>query len=229
MQIERLELLTTDLAALHDFYNGPFGLPVLAATEEYLELQVGESRLRFTKARTDWSGCYHFAFNIPENQFAAAKAWLTERVALAADASGRDTFDSEDWNADILYFFDPAGNIGELIARHTLECASEAPFGSHSLLSVSEIGVAVPDVASAVSDLTGQLGIATYGETSDTFSPIGDEQGLFIIVRAGRIWFPDTGIVAAPLPLIATVRNGRGDQYRVEATADEVVVSPAGS
>ena len=227
MQIEHLELLATDLAALRDFYVGRCGLPALAATEGYLELQVGESCLRFTQAPEGWSGCYHFAFNIPENQFAEAKAWLAKRVALAADASGRDTFDSSDWNADILYFFDPAGNIGELIARHTLDCASDAPFGSENLLSVSEIGVAVPDVAATVADLTERIGIARYGETSDTFTPIGDERGLFIVVRAGRIWFPDTGIVAAPLPVVATVRTGQGERFRVEATADEVVVSPA--
>lgn len=226
MQIEELELYANDLAALRDFYGGRFGLPVAAAIDDRLEIVVGATRLVFLRAPAEWTGCYHFAINIPENQFAAAKSWLSERVALATDANGRDTFRSDDWDADILYYFDPAGNIGELIARHTLDCASDTSFGVTSLLAVSEIGLAALDVPDTVADLTARLGIATYGETSDTFCPLGDERGLFIVVRAGRIWFPDTGIVAVPLPLVATMRDGRGQRQRVEALPDGIRVMP---
>ena len=228
MLIERLEVLTGDLAALRAFYGGRFGLPVVRESSELVEFQVGTTLLAFARAPEGWAGCYHFAFNIPRNQFAAARAWLAERVALATDGAGRDVFRSDDWDADILYYFDPAGNIGELIARHTLDCASDAPFGAGSLLAVSEIGLAVPEVPAAVADLTARLGIATYGETSDTFAPVGDERGLFIVARAGRIWFPNTGIVAGPLPLAVTVRDGQGQGWRVRAEGEAVVVEGDG-
>jgi catechol 2,3-dioxygenase-like lactoylglutathione lyase family enzyme len=226
MQIEHLELLAPDLPALRDFYAGQFGLPVLPAPDNRLALQVGTSHLTFTQAPAGWSGRYHFAFTIPENQYREAKTWLAARVLLATAADGREEFHSTDWNADILYYFDPAGNIGELIARHTLDCASTTPFGPASFLSISEIGLATPDVAATVADLSSRLAVSPYGETSDTFAPVGDEHGLFIAVRTGRIWFPDTGIPAAPLPLTATVRNGQGHRYRVAATATATTIEP---
>lgn len=229
MTIEQLELSAADLAALRDFYVGRFGLTALPAADDRLALQVGTSRLIFAQAPPGWAGRHHFAFNIPQNQFAAARDWLAARVPLAADADGRDTFRSDGWDADNLYFYDPAGNIAELIARHTLASAADAPLGPASLLAVSEIGLAAPDVPAAVAALTGGLALAPYGETSDTFAPVGDERGLLIVVRAGRIWFPDTGIHAEPLPLAATIRNGRGERYRVEATATGLDLRPQGA
>ncbi len=205
MQIDTLELLAPDLATLHAFYAATFGLTA-ERTAGSLTIQVGTTRLSFAQAPAGWTERYHYAINIPENQFAAAKAWLAARVPLVA-ADGTDTFFSTDWNADLCYYLDPAGNIGELIARHTLDCASDTPFGPASLLAVSEIGLPTPDVPATVAGLTARLGLASYGETGDTFTPVGDEQGLFIVVRAGRIWFPDTGIPANPLPFTATVRN----------------------
>jgi catechol 2,3-dioxygenase-like lactoylglutathione lyase family enzyme len=226
MQIDHLDLLAPDLAALRDFYAGRFDLTTHPSLPDRLELQVGTTRLVFTQAPVGWTGRYHFAFNIPENQYQEAKSWLAARVPLAADANGRDEFWSDDWNADILYFFDPAGNIGELIARHTLACASDVPFGPASLLAVSEIGLATPDVPATVADLSSRLGVVPYGETSDTFAPVGDERGLFIVVRAGRIWFPDTGILAESVPLTATIRNHNNNSYRVEATTTDFTIAP---
>src|SRR6266571_7594606 len=84
------------------------------------------------------SAIAHFAFNIPENQFPAGKAWLAERVELWTD-NGRDEFYSESWNAHVVYFHDPDGNVGELIARHNLNNASDVPFGADSLLELSEV------------------------------------------------------------------------------------------
>ena len=216
MHIDALELFAPDLAALHNFYADRFGLPAELA-DARLAIQVGATRLTFAQAPPGWTGRYHYAINIPANQFAAAQAWLAERVPLVVAADGIATFFSHDWNADICYYLDPAGNIGELIARHTLASASDAPFGPASLLAVSEIGLAVPNVPATVADLTARLGIATYGNTNDTFAPLGDEHGLFIVVREGRIWFPDTGIPAVPLPFTAAVRNAQGTGHRVKA------------
>lgn len=224
MHIEQLELRAADLGALRDYYATGFGLPLLAASDQRLELQAGATRLGFARASEGWSGRYHFAFTIPEDQFPEAKTWLAARTPLATDANGRDTFHSEDWDADSLYFYDPAGNIGELIARHTLDSRSGAPFGPASLLSVSEVGIAAPDLPATIAALCAQLGIATYGEGSDTFCPIGDERGLFIVVRSGRVWFPNTGIAARPLPLTAIVRNGQGERLRVVAAAEAIEV-----
>ena len=42
-----------------------------------------------------------------------------------------------------------------------------------------------------------QLGVSIYKqEASETFTPIGDEEGLFILPVEQRIWYPNTGVPA---------------------------------
>lgn len=59
------------------------------------------------------------AFTIPENQFADAVAWLHARVDHIAAHAGHATFMFRHWDAEASYFFDPAGNLGELSAHNT--------------------------------------------------------------------------------------------------------------
>src|SRR5262249_18269098 len=153
--------------------------------------QAGKTQLTFTQAPV--AGVYHFAFNIPENQFAAACDWLTVPRIKAKD--GRDTFFTESWNAHNVYFYDPADNILELIDRHTIANASTEPFSEKSLLNISEIGVAVEDVNAFTANST----LPYYGSHVDEFAPVGSENGLLIVVKIGRQWFPDTGRPALEL------------------------------
>ncbi len=120
-------------------------------------------------------------------------------------------FHSSDWDADNLYFYDPAGNILELIARHTLDNKSNKAFNAQSLLNISEIGIATNDVAKQVEAIQAQINVNPYRWSGELgFAPVGDEHGLFIVVKHGRIWFPDTGVPAEYLPVNVTVeQNGR--------------------
>ena len=120
MSIDELNLFATDLGALREFYEGVLGLPIVEHDDGTLAIQADMSRLIFRQAPEGWNGEYHFAFDIPENRFQDAKAWLSERVPLLRDAEGNDEFDFESWNAHAIYFFDPAENIVEFIARHLL-------------------------------------------------------------------------------------------------------------
>jgi hypothetical protein len=56
-----------------------------------------------------------------------------------------DIADFVNWRAKSVYFFDPAGNIIELIARFDLNNASSEKFSSEQFLSLSEIGLVFPD------------------------------------------------------------------------------------
>ena len=76
MNITRLELLTKNLQAQKDFYSNVLGLPVTEPSIE-LKVQVGETELVFTQSDAHFDGAYHFAFNIPENQFHDAKDWIS--------------------------------------------------------------------------------------------------------------------------------------------------------
>ncbi|HEX8600653.1 MAG TPA: hypothetical protein VF952_19320 [Chloroflexia bacterium] len=213
MKIDRLELQANDLLAQHHFYRDVLQLPAVA-TSETLQVQVGSSLLTFTQSTGTHSQVYHFAFNIPENRFEEAKAWIAGRTPLITSSSGEDTFDFVNWNAHSCYFRDPAGNILEFIARHGLPNASDVHFDARSILSISEIGIASDDVVATVEQLQ-RTGMPVYdGAGSDTFAAVGDEHGLLIVVKRGRIWFPDTGTPADLFPLKVEVSLG-GDTTTV--------------
>ncbi|MDQ2807047.1 MAG: VOC family protein [Chloroflexota bacterium] len=217
MRIHHLDLWTPDPAALRPFYAEVLQLPVLATTSAgTLSLQAGHTQLTFTQAPSDWQGRYHFAFNIAPSRFAEAKTWLAQRVPLLRDSTGADEFYSQSWNAHSLYFADPAGNILEWIARHTLPPDASGGPVIPATLGISEIGLAAPDVPQAVAAVQAQIGAPLYhGPGSATFSPVGDEDGLCIMVQEGRLWFPDTGIPADRSPITALVADANGLQRTV--------------
>ena len=217
MHIRELQLTTANLEQQRAFYADVLGLPVVDSTPTSVTFGVGASRLTWVEDADVPEGAYHFAFNIPENQYTEAQHWLEQRVPLAPDASGTVLFSGSNWNVHNLYFYDADGHILELIARHDMSNASDAPFTASSLLNISEIGVACTNVRARVAGLQQELDAPLYRqELDDTFSPIGDEDGLLIVVREGRIWFPDTGKPAVRLPLEVHVDDSRHEPMTLD-------------
>ncbi|GAA5534245.1 hypothetical protein [Deinococcus aluminii] len=208
MKITDVTLHTRDLSAQRAFYGDVLGFPVASSSEEAVTFQTGWTRLTL-RQDADLSGVYHFAFNVPENRFAQARAWLEERVALLADEAGEMTFHSDDWDADLAYFQDANGNIVEFIARHSLPTPAGTGFSVDDVSGVSELGLPVPGVSGAVLDLRERFELPLYGETSETFAPLGNEEGLLIVVPVGRGWFP-TGTPAQSLPFHLRARTKSG-------------------
>jgi catechol-2,3-dioxygenase len=206
MRIRELTLQSKDAAAQRAFYHDLLGLPVVEEDSQHVTFQAGHTRLTFEQAASALpNSTYHFAFNIPENQIMQAKDWLIARtpLAVAPDNSQQEIYDFTDWNAHAFYFLDGDGNIVEFIARHNLNNASDVPFSEDSLIGVSEMGLATPDVIRTVADLQHNLGLPVWrGAGSDMFSAVGDEHGLFIVVKTGRKWLSSD---RAALPLLAQV------------------------
>jgi len=101
---------------------------------------------------------------------------------------------------------DPAGNILELIARHTMDIAVDRPFDpKRDLLGISEMGLPTKDVPRAVDELEA-LGIPTYKRRDPVFNPVGDEEGIFIVVSPGRRWH-FTDLTADCFPFQANVKG----------------------
>jgi catechol-2,3-dioxygenase len=191
MHFQHLQLLTRDLERQLEFYQNVLGLPAPEQLTNSVTFQIGSSRLEFVQDSRDVF--YHFAFNVPSHQFAEAKNWLSKRVALIKDSLGNDEFPANDWNADNIYFYDAGGNVAEFIARYDLKSDVVEPFSARSLECVSELGIVagdVPHTVKRIQDVTGALLYRT--EMNEQFVPVGDETGLFIVVKKGRIWFPET-------------------------------------
>lgn len=201
MNITYLELHAKDLKAQKEYYSEVLGLPVRLSAER-LEVQVGKTELVFTQSHLRFDGAYHFAFNIPENQFQDAKGWINRRIPLLKDVDGKDEFESGTWNSHSVYFKDAAGNVLEFIARHTMQNAVDGYFGERQILNVSEIGLPSENVIGLANGLCKTLGISSYKqEPNENFTPIGDENGLLILPIKNRIWMPNSGVPAKLLPV----------------------------
>jgi hypothetical protein len=201
MNILKLELLALDLLAQRDFYVNILELPTELGSPG-LRVQAGSTEILFKQAPADFEGAYHFAFNIPENQFQSAKKWLTSRTSLLHDKNGQEDFESKIWNSSSFYFSDAAGNVLEFIARHTLQNGMDGNFNSRQILSVSEIGLPSGNVIGFANELCTRLGLSVYKQEPDeNFTPVGDEEGLFILPVQDRIWMPDSGVPARMLPI----------------------------
>lgn len=203
MHIRELRLHTHQLDGQRTFYAETLGLPLVDEGAQHVTFGAGSTRLTF--AASDAPTFYHFAFNIPSDQFAEAKAWAQARMMLIPHTDGSTSFmSSPHWDAEILYFYDRDGNIVEFIARHRLGDHASAPFSAANIRCVSEIGLVVADVRASVVTLTETLSINAFdGDGSDTFTAVGDEQGLFIVVREGRAWYPTVDQFARPAPVWA--------------------------
>lgn len=191
-----LELLTAaPLARMKEFYQQSLGLEVVENRPDRLTVAAGLTRLTFVPAAADAGNpFYHFAFNIPENKIVDALKWQKARSAMIpVPESLRDSDHPEEvvnyrhWNAHSVFFFDPAQNVVEYIARHDLKNAQTGLFDSRDILYASEIAFIVDDVPAVASKLGEAAGVALYGSGSEFFTALGDERGLLLVMKRGRL------------------------------------------
>ncbi len=203
MLVSQLELRTDSLGALLPFYTETLGLPCLRSGTDRFQVQAGDTLLSFRTYRQP--AYYHFAFNIPFDRVREAQSWLAERVDLLSD-EGQVLIEFPHWQAQSLYFLDPAGNILEFIGRRPrLRSATlEAGFSPGMIENISEVGLPVADVAVTAQLLEDKAGVPPYSGSGPVFRALGDPQGLFIVVdAAGKTWYP-TDRPAKAFPLRAT-------------------------
>jgi catechol 2,3-dioxygenase-like lactoylglutathione lyase family enzyme len=195
-RILSLELLTAaPLAAMKDFYHGKLGLRVTDERDDRLTIAGGATPITFVRPTTEpASPFYHFAFNIPQNKIRAARDWQRQRgellpipPALRDPAYPDDVVNYSHWNAHSVFFFDPAGNVVEYIARHDLTNDAPGNFTSEDILYASEIAFVTDDVAATSAKLKEVAGAEQYRGASDQFAALGDERGLLLVMKRGRV------------------------------------------
>jgi catechol 2,3-dioxygenase-like lactoylglutathione lyase family enzyme len=207
MEITHAVLATRQLAETADYFERVLGLHTVREPGE-ITVAVGRSVLVFQE-QTDAAGFQHLAFTIPTGSFAAARGWLEQRAALLDLGGDVEFAGPPNWNSHSLYFDGPDGAILELIERRDLDNAVDADFGPEQLLCVSEVGVAVPDVLGTVRRLEA-LGVRPYASPpGESFAPVGDVNGLIILVAPDRPWFPTQGRPAALGRVKVGIAGGR--------------------
>src|SRR4030095_14814415 len=141
MKIKRLVLQTSYLETLKEFYSSILELPVQVMNEEKILIKVCATDLIVSETKTG-EPFYHFAINIPSNKIEEAKSWLSSKVKLLwMEEYKSDIADFVNWRAKSVYFYDPAGNVLELISRFDLNNKSRRRFSSEQFLSISEVGL----------------------------------------------------------------------------------------
>jgi len=218
MKITRLELYTDKLQDLKIFYVMVLGFELHNETESAFTIKAGHTLLTFRWGNpAEASPSYHFAFNIPQNQIEESRRWLYSRSVPLLRSNDNDVVDFPNWNAEALYFLDPADNIVEFIARRDLENASSISFSAQSVISVSEIGLPVPEIEPFYEQLKAHFDLPLYSHIANLskFCPTGDPEGLFIIVPLERAWFP-TQLINGLHPLVVTIEGVTEHTWVVE-------------
>ncbi len=188
MRIQQIVIPVTDVEAAAAWFAEVLQLPVEGAT-----VTIGWSRIVLQAATQPGDGVVHLAFNVPDNRFAAAEAWLRQRVPLQRNAEGDDYFALPgNWLSQSIYFAGPDAMILELIGRRRLPASSATgPFHGDELTCVSEVGLPSDDVVALEHQIAQQFGLAPLSPSSPHFAPLGDDEGLLIAVASDRCWFPE--------------------------------------
>ncbi len=201
MDIRQAQLATRSLDDTARFWER-LGCPVDRA-DGVVEVVVGSTRLLFREL-PGMTGALHLAITIPAGTFDVAAAWIAGIATVLVDADGRDEFEGPpNWNSRSVYFEGPDRQLLELIERRDLVAAT--PASAVPLLSVSEVGIAVPDVLGAVGTLR-RAGLEPYANPAgEGFAAVGDVDGLVILVSPERRWFPTADRLPSTAPVVLDV------------------------
>jgi len=144
MQIVHVNLKTHKLKEMKQFYEQVLGFSIEAETPNSFQITLGKSSIEFNDRDVAGEPYYHFACDIPSNQFVEAKKWILGRTNLLTE-NGEDEISFAFLNAKSFYFEDASGNIIEFIARLEDNPPSDQPFSIKSIQKLSEMSLVVHD------------------------------------------------------------------------------------
>ena len=238
--IENIRLQTSaSFAEMKSFYVAKMGLRLARESEREITFVAGKSTVTFVAVDEPESGApwYHFAFNIPENKLMKALEWQKARSEIipTPDRARDPDYPIEirhfpRWNAHSIFFWDPAGNLLEHIARHDLGNARDGKFGTDDLLNISEVAFVVDDQQEMARAMNRELGLGVYPESTGFWWAMGDENGLMLAIPR-RIWgenTPDPRRFGVH-PTEATIRGASGVSFDYEGFPYSIVMKENGA
>lgn len=191
MDILEIELLTDNLEETRKFYSEILGFEIAFSNERTISFITGESILTFNQSKKVGPK-YHFAFNIPSYKITEAFVWISKKTEIIKTSVDMAIVNFDSWNAKAIYFYDNNENIVEFISRDKFNHLSDKPFNISSVISISEIGIVTDEPLLLAEKLNTENKLSFYskGKKSEDFVALGNDNGLFIIVRTNRIWYP---------------------------------------
>jgi catechol 2,3-dioxygenase-like lactoylglutathione lyase family enzyme len=191
MKINKVLIYTDKIVEVKTFYVDFLGFELKQDTNDYFSISVGRSELIVKYSETLENPYYHFAFDIPPEMFDEVKVWLQERVGLLTE-EGQDEIYFSGFDAKSLYFYDPAYNIVEFMARNENRNKTQANhFTVREILGISEIGLVIDNLEQSMTTLKNYdfRNIANYiDEDSLNFIFNNNESNYLLLTKAERRW-----------------------------------------
>ncbi|WP_152392406.1 VOC family protein [Paenibacillus guangzhouensis] len=193
MRIKQLKLRTTKLHEMREFYLTFLQMPLLEQTTTSFTVRAGNTMLTFEQGTED--PFYHYAFIVNAANFDELLGRIPTFTPLLVDNEGETLFFSGLWQRSQAYFKDPQGNILEILP------STEMYPPDQTWIKVQEIGVVVADINDLITVIQNVKNI--YMNTSDRMAFYGDEEGVFVLVKAGRHWFPtNEPAISSPIEVL---------------------------
>jgi len=188
MKIQQLCLYTSNIPRQYHFFKEELGMKILNYSENSFEVACGYSILKFEYQENHVPA--HYAFHIPDEQEEEALGWL-EKVVPVLKYNDQEIVDFSNWKAKSIYFHDKDQNIVELISRRDFSKPQVGIFTAENIVGIAEIGLATSAIKPVFEKLSLTCGLQKYDGNFDKFCAIGEDSGLFIVVKEQeKEWFP---------------------------------------
>ncbi len=222
MRLLHLTLPVSDVGTVAAWFHDVLQLRVVGN-----HVHIGWSTIELQAANGQPLGGVHLAFNVPDNRFNEAMTWLRERVPLQRNPEGIDYFALEsNWQSQSVYFTGPDGLILELIGRKRLPASVHGgAFHGSELTCLSEVGLPSADVDAVRAQASARFGVQPLSPPSSHFAPMGDDEGLLIVVAADRRWFPEQKDLPNAQGLLLRVGDVQGSGELADAAQGWRVVA----
>ena len=221
MLINKVILKTNQLEEMKMFYSTILEMAFESVSSDRFEMQFGLTTVEFTNSNVAGEPFYHFAFDIPSNQFQKAKEWMKRKVSLLTEDDEDEVYFTN-LKANSFYFEDPSGNIIEFIARLEHNATSGMPFTTANILKMSEISLVVDDKVQVAKQLYKLSIVERDGKevTHDNrlhFMTEGDLSVYLLLVNPRRRWYFSTKEATVhPLDILidSEIKLGINDEYK---------------
>ena len=197
MKIVELHLLTSDIDETEMFYNLVLGCATIVKSNNHVSLQAGNSLLIFHLA-INKNPVYHFAFTVHSDLMLQAYDSISKQAKMISGINGEKIIDFSAWQAKAFYFFDNNGNVVECISRRPID--DSILLSEKFIYSISEAGLVMNDVNDATQNFINNYNFSHFerqAKHTGSFTVLGDDHGLLILVPPGRDWYP-TEITSLP-------------------------------
>lgn len=202
-----------------EFYGETLGFHC-EIKENGVLIELGYSTLLIEKANVKRTPI-HLAFHIATGSILTTKNWLDSKVQWLERNSQR-IVEFPDWNARSFFFLDSMGNILEGIERPDRPI-STFQLGQEGFIGLAEVGLPTTHFEEVKANIL-QHGLGLYDEGNQDFAALGNYEGLLILVREGRPWFP-TDILAKSTEFTLIYKDLRNEIHCAEFNEKGIVTS----